>query len=229
MFLPPPYENIKSKAEEIRAANKNKIICFAVGRHVPYKGFEYLINASKYLDDRFHIFIGGEGELTEKLKKQSLGDKKITFLGRINDSDLISYYLAMDIFCFPSITKNEAFGLALAEGMYFEKPAVTFTISGSGVNYVNLKDVTGLEVENRNSIAYAEALKKLAGNETLRLKLGTAAKQRVKDNFLQAQFNAEILSLITPPKFSKNLFICIFICSIHKNFKSAACVRKAAA
>ena len=45
------------------------------------------------------------------------------------------------IFCFPSITRNEAFGIALAEAMYCGKPAVTFTIEGSGVNFVSLDGV----------------------------------------------------------------------------------------
>lgn len=40
--------------------------------------------------------------------------------------------------------------LALAEAMYYEKPAVTFTIPGSGVNYVCLNSENGIEVENRN-------------------------------------------------------------------------------
>ena len=48
---------------------------------------------------------------------------------------------------FPSITKNEAFGVVLAEAMYCYTPAITFTIEGSGVNWVNLHQVTGLEME----------------------------------------------------------------------------------
>ena len=40
----------------------------------------------------------------------------------------------MDIFAFRLLQKMKAFGLALAEGMYFEKPVVTFNIPGSGVN-----------------------------------------------------------------------------------------------
>lgn len=184
------------KTEEIRRENCGKIICFAVGRHVPYKGYEYLIKASKYLDDRFRIFIGGKGPLTDDLKAQAAGDEKITFLGRVSDEDLIAYYQAMDIFCFPSITKNEAFGIALAEAMYFGKPAVTFTIPGSGVNYVCPNGKTGIEVPNRNVKAYAEALTKLADDSNLRERLGTAAKMRVKENFLYAQFQKSIRSIL---------------------------------
>ena len=189
-------DDITQRAERIRLENEGKIICFGVGRHIPYKGFNYLVDASKYLDDRFRIFIGGRGELTGKLKKQALGDYKIRFLGRVSDEELTAYFLAMDIFCFPSITKNEAFGIALAEGMFFGKPAVTFHIPGSGVNYVNLKDVTGLEVPNGDSQAYAEAIKQLAVDSTLRHKMGIEAKNRVKKLFLSGSFREAILSMI---------------------------------
>ena len=105
--------------------------------------------------------------------------------------------LACDIFCFPSITKNEAFGIALAEGMYFEKPAVTFTIPGSGVNYVNLNGVTGLEAENRNYEKYAEAIKLLADNEEMRAVYGKAARERVVNNFLYENFAKNAKALLS--------------------------------
>lgn len=189
-------EEAKSLSEKIKAENKGKIICFGVGRHIPYKGFSYLIKTSRLLDDRFRIFIGGQGELTEQLKEEARGDNKVVFLGRLGIDELIAYYLAMDIFCFPSITKNEAFGIALAEAMYFAKPAVTFHIHGSGVNYVNLAGVTGLECPNGDSHAYAEALKKLASDPGLRADLGKAARERVVNNFTEKQFRENILDLL---------------------------------
>ena len=102
---------------------------------------------------------------------------------------------ACDIFCFPSITKNEAFGLALAEGMYCGKPAVTYTIEGSGVNYVSLDGVTGIECANRDSRAYAEAIRTLGENPELRIRYGNAAKRRVEENFLYKQFSEHICGL----------------------------------
>lgn len=188
-------QEIEKKVLNIRAQNKNKTICVAVGRHTEYKGFSYLIQASKFLDDSFHIYITGTGELTEKLHEEARGDKKITFTGRIDDDELKSLILASDLFCFPSITKNEAFGLALAEGMYYEKPAITFSIQGSGVNYVSLDKVTGIEVENRNVKKYADAMRLLAQNEELRVKYGKAGKKRIEENFLSTQFTKNIRNM----------------------------------
>lgn len=185
-------KEVEELAAGIRDENAGKIICLAVGRHTHYKGFTYLIRAGKYLDNRFQIYIAGKGELTEKLKKEARGDDKITFLGVISDDRLAAYMSAMDIFCFPSITKNEAFGLALAEAMYYAKPAVTFTIEGSGVNYVSLNGITGIEVPNRDVKAYAEAMQILADEPRLRYQYGVAAKNRVTNQFLYNTFAENI-------------------------------------
>lgn len=189
-------DEIMKRADEIRQTYKDKIICFGVGRHIPYKGFNYLVDAAKRLDDHYQIIIAGKGKLTSQLKKQAEGDAKVFFPGRISEADLVAYYLAMDIFCFPSITKNEAFGIALAEGMYFGKPAVTFTIPGSGVNYVNINRLTGLEVENSNSSLFAAAIRELGENSVYRDTLGKAARERVQQLFLTETFRANILNMM---------------------------------
>ncbi|MBR1443193.1 MAG: glycosyltransferase [Firmicutes bacterium] len=187
---------VKRKASDIRAKNKDKTLIFACGRHVPYKGMTYLVKASKYLDENFRIYIGGKGELTEELKKEADGDDKIAFLGRVSDDDLKAYYMACDIFAFPSITKNEAFGIALAEAMYMGLPAVTFTIPGSGVNYVSVNGETGIECPNGDWKAFAEALKKLGDDKNLSEKYSKNAKKRVEDKFMFEQFAENIKGLI---------------------------------
>ena len=184
------------KAEQIRQQNAGKTLCFAIGRHVPYKGIEYLVRASKHLNDNFKIIIGGEGPLTESLKKLAEGDAKVEFIGKVDNSSLRAHLLACDIFCFPSITKNEAFGIALAEAMSYAKPAVTFTIAGSGVNYVSIDGETGIEVENGNAEKYAHAIETLSVDDSLRQKLGTAAKNRVDELFTEEIFKMNIKNLI---------------------------------
>ena len=188
---------IEEKAEKIRRRFAGKTIVFAVGRHVEYKGMKYLVRAAKRLGDDFAVLIGGKGPLTGELFRERAGDKKVRMLGRIDDETLAACLLACDIFAFPSVTKNEAFVIALAEGMYFGKPAVTFTIKGSGVNYVSLDGVTGIECPNADPEACAEALKRLAYDEELRGRYGAAARQRVRDNFMFDGFRDRINKLIT--------------------------------
>lgn len=187
----------KQKAEEIKKEYGGKVLGFFIGRHVPYKGLRYLIEASsKMKDDKMHFLIAGTGELTEELKQLSANDSKIEFVGRVTDSEWRSYLYACDIFCFPSITRNEGFGLAQAEAMYYEKPVVTFTIKGSGVNYVTLNGITGIECPNCDSTSYAKALQKLADNVQLRREMGLTGRQRVLDNFTESQFIKNVGKLL---------------------------------
>ena len=181
-----------SNAKKIKEKYNGKTICFAFGRHVPYKGISYLIQASKYLDDNYKILIGGKGPLTEELKKEAKSNINVEFLGKLSDDELKSYLLACDIFCFPSITKNEAFGLGLAEAMYYSKPCVTFNIPGSGVNYVSLNNVTGLEVENGNVEAYACAIKDVLNHP----EFGINARNRVEKLFTFEKFQSNIKNVI---------------------------------
>ncbi len=183
-------------AQKIREENKGKIICFSCGRHTKYKGFKYLIKAAHMLDDSFQFYIAGQGEETSKLKNEAGNDEKIHFLGIIDDEELKAYYSSMDIFCFPSVSRNEAFGLTLAEAMYFGKPTVTFSILGSGVNFVSMKDKTGLEVLNRDMAGFISAIKELGNDIKLRNKMGCCGKERVKTLFLYSNYAREINKVI---------------------------------
>jgi len=44
----------------------------------------------------------------------------------------------------PSVSRNEAFGLVLVEVLFFGKPLITTNVEGSGMNYVNQDNITGL-------------------------------------------------------------------------------------
>ena len=113
-------------------------------------------------------------------------------MGRLSDEMLNRYYYASSVFAFPSITKNEAFGMALAEAMYCYTPAVTFTISGSGVNWVNLNGVTGIEAPNGDVEAFAEAIDLLLTDEKLAKTYAEAAHQRVAKLFTVGKMMEEM-------------------------------------
>ena len=174
--------NENAKLKNFRDGYLNKKIVFFIGRHVQYKGLKYLLEAEKYIQCDCLLLIAGSGPLTESLKNEFKSDR-IKFLGRLSDEDLKIHLHLADVFAFPSITKNEAFGLVLAESMFCGTPAVTFTIEGSGVNWVSLNNETGIEVENGNSVLFAEAIDKLLSDEALRITYAQNARNRVLENF----------------------------------------------
>lgn len=167
----------------IKARYGHKPIVFFVGRHIQYKGLPHLIEAERMVKSDCVFVIAGKGPLTEELKAQCRSER-VHFVGRLSDEDLRLYHHAASVFAFPSVTKNEAFGVALAEAMYCYTPAVTFTIPGSGVNWVSLNGETGIEVANGDDEAYAEAIDTLVTDVALAKRYGMQAHQRVADNFL---------------------------------------------
>ena len=178
----------EKRIQEIRALYNGKPIVFFMGRHTKYKGLRHLIEAEQYMMSDCVIVIGGKGPLTKGLRAltKKRNSTRIHFVGRLSDDDLRCYLYAASVFAFPSVTKNEAFGVALAEAMYCYTPAVTFTIKGSGVNWVNLNGVTGIEVPQvgNQDKAYAEALDTLVVDTNLQKKYSIAAHKRIADNFL---------------------------------------------
>ncbi|MCR5518878.1 MAG: glycosyltransferase [Bacteroidales bacterium] len=158
-----PIVGDEARAAELRAKYPCKCLILSVGRLVPYKGYEYLIDAMKHLPEDFHLVIGGTGpmqdDLLYRIAEKGL-DKRITMLGLVPDDDLHAWYLACDVFVLPSVMKTEAFGIVQIEAMSCGKPVVATRIPGSGVPWVNLDGQSGVNVEPRDPAALAEGIRR---------------------------------------------------------------------
>lgn len=161
----------KGTDKRIRTSYQDKKIILSIGRLTYYKGFRYLIEAAQYLKDDTIILIGGIGELQTELEaiiqKLNVGDR-VRLIGRIPENEIGAYFAAADIFCLPSIVRTEAFGVVLAEALAMGVPIVACNIPNSGVNWVNLHNVTGLNVPVRNAPALAEAITTILNSPKLR-------------------------------------------------------------
>lgn len=170
-------------AAQLRAAHGGRIV-FALGRHVYYKGFEYLVRAMRATTNA-KLLLGGSGPLTGELKRVAIAEgvaDRVVFTGRIPESDLPAYYQACDVFCLPSVEPSEAFGIVQVEAMAAGKPVVCSELK-NGVNWVNPDGVTGLAVPPRDERALALALTKILENRDLRERLGAAAASRAATQF----------------------------------------------
>lgn len=185
---------ISARSQQIRENLANgRFVVFALGRHVEYKGFSVLLDAVKSTD--VHLILGGEGPLTEMLKAQAheLGiNKRVTFTGRLSDTDMVSFYHACDLFCLPSITPNEAFGLVQLEAMACGKPVICTQLN-NGVNVVNPHMKTGLTVPANDPKSLSSAIELLKNDYDLRVVLGNNAIKRANDLYsLQAMSKAHM-------------------------------------
>lgn len=184
--------------KEIQQLKKNyggKPIVFFVGRHVDYKGLSYLLEAVSLIKTPCAFVIAGTGPLTKQLKERFDNDA-IHWVGRLSDKDLKLHYHLADVFAFPSITRNEAFGVVLAESMYCGCPAVTFTIPESGVNWVSPGNICSLQSPNRDVKSLAHAIDRLLEDRQLHDRLSAAGRQRVLDNFANDVISSKYLSLM---------------------------------
>jgi len=75
--------------------------------------------------------------------------------------------------------------------MYCGSVPVTFTIEGSGVNWVSVKGQTGEEVPLGDVKAYAAAIDKLLKKKDLYYKYASAGKDRIVDMFTSEKSNNE--------------------------------------
>ena len=171
----------------IKQKYNNKKIVFFVGRHVNYKGIDYLIEAEQYIEEDCVVLIAGSGDETLRLKNLAINKERIHFIGKISNEDLKHYLYASTVFAFPSHTRSEAFGVALAEALYCGLPAVSFHIEGSGALWVNKHNHTGLVVENRNAAAFGAAISTILASDELRTEYSKNAVAWVKTHFLKDQ------------------------------------------
>ena len=171
----------------IREQYAGKTIIFSLGRLVEYKGYEYLIEAANYLNDKYIILIGGEGHLRNKLQQQidESGVKgKVELLGFIPDNqEIAAYFMACDVFCLSSIWKTEAFGIVQIEAMSCGKPVVATHIAESGVSWVNADGISGYNVETQNATALAEAIGRIVSDSQHYVALSAGARQRFETMF----------------------------------------------
>ena len=174
---------LRAGISRIRARHGAGPLIFTVGRHVYYKGLDYLIEAMKAVNGL--LLLGGTGPLTERLREKaaSLGVAgRVFFLGRIPDEELAFYYHAAEVFCLPSVERSEQFGLVQLEAMACGRPVVSCELH-NGVTYVNQHGVTGIVVPPRDPQALASAINTLLNDSELRARMGDAGYRRATSEF----------------------------------------------
>jgi glycosyltransferase involved in cell wall biosynthesis len=167
----------------------------SVGRLVPYKGFELLISSMEYVNKNIDLVIVGNGPLYDELldlivlKELS---KRVKIITNVDDFQLVDYYKNTDIFCLPSVSRAEAFGVVLLEAMSYCLPLITFNIQGSGVVYVNQ---CGVIVNNMKSKDLSESINDIVSDKKNLVVLSRESKDRFLNNFTANRMISETYKL----------------------------------
>jgi rhamnosyl/mannosyltransferase len=166
-------------ADELRLRHGDSFLVFALGRHVYYKGFEFLIRALAGMP-KVVLVLGGQGPMTQdlaRIAREAGVAARVHFAGRIPEAELPAYYHACDVFCLPSVEPAEGFGIVQIEAMASGKPVVCCQLH-NGVTWVNQDGITGLVVPPADPAALAAALAKLMEEPSLRARLGEQGRTR---------------------------------------------------
>lgn len=185
-------------AQRIRSRYKGRKLIYSLGRLVGYKGFEYLIEAARYLPDDYHILIGGDGPDRESLMLRIMECGvvgKVSLLGYIDSQDFAAYYTACDVFALSSIYKTEAFAIVQIEAMSCGKPVVATEIEGSGVSWVNRDGYSGRNVKPCDAKAIADAILEITGDEETYSGYCTRAYSRYSEHFTYDVMTGSCISL----------------------------------
>ena len=164
-------------------------LALCIGRLVPYKGYESLIDAIPRVQADAAIVVVGGGPLASELQARidhgQLGHR-IHLAGRLDDAALNWLRRRADVFCMPSVERSEAFGVVLIEAMAIGRALLATDIPDSGVPWVNLHGVSGLNVPPNNPVELAAALDLLLTDDALRMRLAEGARGRYEEMFTDA-------------------------------------------
>jgi phosphatidylinositol alpha-1,6-mannosyltransferase len=185
-----PQPDAASLRADLGLTEKKVIV--SVGRLVHRKGQDTLVEALPEILDSIpnaHLIFIGEGPYKDHLVKraQELSvTEAITFIGRIQYSDLPRYICVGDIFAMPS--RSRLAGLEV-EGLgivYLEASACGLAVIGGksgGAPDAVLEGETGYAVDGTSTHEVADAAIRLLSNPELAGKMGARGRQWIIDEW----------------------------------------------
>lgn len=156
-----------------------------VGRLVPEKGIDLLLQALAQLPPQFVLAVVGSGHHEAALAQLAaeLGvASRVRWLGRIPREKLPRYFSTFDALVLPSRSRpdwQEQFGAVLVEGMYCE----TAVIGSSSGAIPEVIGETGLVFPEESAAELAKCLQRLAADPAWRRQLAQAGRRRAQREF----------------------------------------------
>lgn len=156
-------------------------IVLGMGRLAHVKGFDILLRAFAGIAPRapaWDLVIWGEGPERAPLgalaRELGIADR-VRFPGRT--ADPAAAYAGADVFALPS--RTEAFPLALVEAMASGLPVIASALPSGPAEVVD-DGVNGLLVQPDDAAALSDALEQLIADASLRVRLGSAARDATR-------------------------------------------------
>ena len=180
-----------------RDEGRSFVIGSANRRLVAEKGVDVLLQAAAALPGVWRLHIAGEGPMKRPLQKlaQELGiEQRVQFDGAIPSAQMPAYLQQLDVLVLSSRTQpnwKEQFGRVIIEAM-----ACGVAVVGSDSGEIpHVIGEAGLIFPEDDVLALQAHLQHLLSSPTLRGELGRDGRQRILDNFTQAQVAAKTVAV----------------------------------
>ena len=151
-----------------------------IGRMVPQKGFDILMEAFALADPPLHeLLLAGDGPERPALEQRarSLGiESRVRFLGRCDRPKSVALFKGCSFFVLPS--RYEPLGIVNLEAMASGRAAIATDVGG--VPELVVHEQTGLLVPADDPHAMAAALRRLFEDLELRVRLSRGGLNRVR-------------------------------------------------
>lgn len=193
-------KRVKAKIQDIDAQSKlgmtSRVSILSVGRLVPWKGFDVLLEVLAGLSPEFVLKIIGDGPEEEKLKELASKLKiedRVEFLGKLKHDELLGQMQKSDVFVLN--TKYEGLAHVILEALAVGLPVVTTNIGGNPE--VITHNENGLLVQPDNKEQLTQAILKIINDQEFSREL-ILAGQKSLEKFSEEKMisqTAQILEL----------------------------------
>jgi glycosyltransferase involved in cell wall biosynthesis len=157
----------------------SEVIALYVGRLVPCKGINCLLNAFQQAVQRhssLRLLVVGDGELRDNVRAAALSCRAVVPTGRLCGNDLLDVYAIADFLVVPSL--SESWGLAINEAMAAGIPIIASDCVGC-VDDLIPNNQTGFVVPADDSGSLCDAICRLASDNLKRTSLAENASRLI--------------------------------------------------
>ena len=172
LFAPKISENLK---------NRNQIVW--VGRHVPGKGVEYLIEAFSQVQKKIpgaHLVLIGDGSekttIEEKIRKMH-SQSSVTLIDYLDNTALPKIYNQSNVFVLPSLM--EGVPRTLLEAMACGLPVITTNLP----HLLDIVDGAGLVVPSKDPTLLSDAILTILEDAFLAEKIGQKGRSKIEHGY----------------------------------------------
>lgn len=169
------------KPKEFKSEQK---LLFA-GRLSPVKGVSYLIKAMPKILQEFpnaKLEIIGYGEQEDDLRKlvRTLSlDKKINFVGAVENKEMPKYYHSSSVYILPSLV--EGLPVALMEAMSCGCPVIATSVGG--VPDLIGDGINGILIKTKSIEEISQSVIKILSDNNFRENIIKNAREKIKENY----------------------------------------------